>query len=247
MNEKGLKRLQSQNRMLSTAKLDKYPSFRVQVRRFVTNVDGTIIDKNTLPAFARVKYPVWLFNAYDAAGGYFAGIRNYPVGQGLFYLYNDTYGNTFNLLNFSGANNVKERLTIGDQFFIFSNSEQFPSFFVWIVLSVELRAYGSILNNPLDRGMNILSLQYNADNTLQFQEPIGIVKQNEIGNVNKDEFAPIQYKTPDYQQDTLVLIPFKNFRLNNYVGNYFYMLFDTDQIDMIYRYVNPQNDFANLN
>ena len=211
-------------------------SFKLVVRRFVTDVDGTIQDKSWLPAFAQKKYPVWLFGNFDEAGGYYNGTKLFPLDAGLFYLYTQTVGRNFNLLNFSGANNIKDQLEIGDQVNVFSDSKQFPNFFVWIVITSERRSYASILRNPLNIGMDVFYMKLIVDNQAQFNEVWKLTKFNPIGDYNTDELSPLTYKTVDYQQQLLIDIPFK-FAINNYHGLYMYMNFESDAFEIIFRYI----------
>ena len=87
-----------------------YDSFSLKISKFYTDVDGTILDKSTVPDALMVPFPVYLFNAYDQAGGYLVSNRQLPEQPGTFYLYNATINGAFDLLQFSGANNIRNQL-----------------------------------------------------------------------------------------------------------------------------------------
>jgi hypothetical protein len=239
-NNENIRRLQKSNYANIPVGIgEKQASFKISIKRFITDVDGTIKAKSFLPTFAQVNYPVWMFGNYDLDGGYAIGQKLLPLNEGLFYLNTGTAGVGFDLLSFTGANNVKDQINIGDQIFLFSDSEQFPSFFVWIVISGGQRSYSSILSNPLNEGMNTFMMKYFVDNERQFNETLQIVNVNEIGNYKTYPVPPLRYKTTTYEQENFIdlIMPYK---ISNYSGMYFYMDFSCDVIDFVIRYHKPQ-------
>lgn len=212
-------------------------SFSVDINRYFTDVDGTIIDKNNvvIPSILKTFYPVYLFGTYDKDGGYYHGLRTVNPSEGTYFVFNGVKGNFFNLLQFSGANNVRNQINDGDHILLYTDDPVNPNFFIWIVITSERRSYASILQNPNRLGMDIFSSKYFADNLLQFNESLQFITFNDIGDFQSREINPYMFKTTDYQQDGFIDIRMQ-YNLNNYIGIYFPMRFETDNISIIFRY-----------
>lgn len=241
MNDiKAIKKIQRSNRInpnISVA--DTKSSFKLTIKKIATDVDGTIIDKNTLPDSMKVSYPVFLFGQFDQQGGYAIGQKLLPIEQGNKLIAVLTVDGFFDLLQFSGANNIKNELMTGDVVLLYADNEFFPTNFIWVIITGENRAYASILKNPLNTGMQVFSFKYFADNNRQFIEDINLVDFNEVGDYKRYNITPQSYKDPDYQQEGLIQLDI-DYKIENFSGLYQYMKFETDAMTFVYRYFKPK-------
>ena len=56
----------------------KNAAFYIEVNRYFTDVDGKVIDKNTVPIALQTDYPFWMFGEFDRQGGYKQGNQVSP-------------------------------------------------------------------------------------------------------------------------------------------------------------------------
>ncbi len=239
------------NKLSNLRKLDAYnkskireleagvnESFSITVSKFVTDTDGKIISNTSIPVQYQQKLPVYLFGEFDRAGGYSIGNRLTPPINDLVYILNDTVGNTFDLLSFSGTNNIKNKLTTGDLYFLYSDSASFPTFFIWVIISAQQRAYSSILKNPIVQGLNVELIKFTTDNDAQFGESWQLVNYNMTGDYKRDFIEPYLYRPPETQQSNLIDMTF-SYKIFNFSGIYFYMLYDSDLMSLNFNYKKP--------
>src|SRR5712672_3291926 len=80
-------------------------TFAVNVKRFYTNVDGSLVAKAAVPAALKLKFPVFMLGDFDRQGGYRIGLQAVPPFPGAFYLLSFVNGagfGTYNVVGFSG-------------------------------------------------------------------------------------------------------------------------------------------------
>lgn len=229
-----LQKLQAANRNLVNIPKEKRKSFRLDIRRFYTDVNGQILDKSTVPDALKVKIPVYIFGNFDKDGNYFIGQKNFPIDNNvLTYYYTETYKGYFDQLSFSGFNNLQDQLRTGDILQVYTDDIKAPTYFVWIVISGEQRAYSSILAHPANQ--SVFNTKYFSDSELQYLENLFYVKIDEVGNYKIDSINPFVFKNRYYGADGFIDIHNK-FSITNFFGIYFYYKFDTDLISLIFNY-----------
>lgn len=234
---KNLQKLQNANKNLVNIPEGERKTFTLTVRRFYTNTNAEIIDKNLVPDNLKTKFPVFLFGNFDKDGNYWIGQKNLPTFNRIQYYFTDTYKGYFDQLSFSGFNDLQDKLTTGDVLQVYTDNIEAPNYFIWIVISGERRAYSSILSHPGNQ--RVFNMKYFSDNELQYNENLTFLKMDEIGNYNLDYINPLAFKTTQYGIDNFIQIP-KRFSITNYLGLYFYMRFEVDLNTFIFNY-NPIN------
>jgi len=92
-------------------------AFQITLKRFYTDVDGVVLDKNDvlIPDALKVQYPIWLFSQFDRAGAYYLCNKNFPPEVGTEYLCSFVYGISNPLFfGFSGLSDIQTKLIPGD-------------------------------------------------------------------------------------------------------------------------------------
>lgn len=198
----------------------------VNIRMFATDVDGNIIDKNTLPIGLRVDYAYNLFGEFDRQGGYKV-MQQTTAPQGTSeYIGVFTHGVTEGFLQFNTQGNIYEQLQIGDIYFMYTDSTINPNFFVFIIVSNPFASMGSITastawhrhqGGKLRDHLEIEHFKLIAENLAQYNTPLFLIGLDDIGVSKNDSINPlasrdIDDKQPDFIQ---VTIPIK---INAYTG-----------------------------
>lgn len=217
---------------------DTMDSFSIKVSKFFTDVDGQIIDKNSVPIGLQTKYPVFLFNTFDHNGAYKISLTDTPVqGDAFFYrFYVESEG--YDPLQFSGFNTIESQITTGDLVFVFTDDLANPNFFIYLIHSITNRSVASIIKTLPCSGLEMGMLKLFYDNTLNFNELLRFVKTNQLGIYKSDSIAPLAYKTPDYQQVNVIDISLKNFRLTPYLGINTYIQHTSDILEFDFEFLN---------
>lgn len=215
----------------------------IQIKKIYSDVDGIVIDKNTIPANLQVRVPVFLLGEFDRLGGYSIGLQNIAPDLNLKYLM--TFVNGFgatsaNVVGFSGVNTVQQQLKVGDIVTVFTDDILAPSYFIWIVVQNNYSSIASIVGNMKsiqnDRRIGpiiIHEINYRADNDLQLGEGLQIVHYSNIGTWKANQIDPLGiYRTPFDVQTGLVRIVVNPVSLDQYIGINTNMLFASDVLTM---------------
>lgn len=213
-------------------------SFAIIVRKFFTTVDGTIIDKNTVPVSLQVRYPVILFNAFDRRGSYKISFNENPPTLGTVFYRSYIQNDGFDPTQFSGLNTIGAQISIGDQVFVYTDSIDNPTFFIYIIQSISDRALGSIIESIPCSGLAMGNLKYFSDNQQNYEEIFRIIKSNVLGIYNANSISPISLITPNYQQQNLALIPLTGNKLTPYWGIATYIRHDSDRLEFDFEFLN---------
>ena len=218
-------------------------SLNMTVKRFFTDVDGAII---AAPLALQLKYPVWLFGAFDARGGYKAAHSIAPPQPGSFYLLSFINGCGFtsqNIVGFSGLNQLQNQLTIGDLVSVFTDDLQNPNYFIWIVQQNSKQSVGAVLQNipttSEDNKFNrmfVSSIMYSTSNgnAYQWDEIINITRINNIGLINNNDYNPTADRTPQVFLNNILQLDLQ-FKVDQFIGLNTYMLYTTDQIQFDFK------------
>ncbi len=125
-------------------------SIFLNVSRYFTDVNGTVIDKTTVPVALQTKYPFFMFGSFDSLGGYAKCLQNSPPESGTEYLLSFIEGagfSSYNVFGFSGVNTIKNYIKTGDIVHVYTDSRQNPTYYIWLIQSASSQAIGSIIGN----------------------------------------------------------------------------------------------------
>lgn len=208
------------------------------IDRYFTDVNGTIVDKSTVPAALQVKYPIFIFSQFDRNGGFKKSLQITPPIPGTYYLQTYIQGVNTPFLSFTGANNIRTKLQTGDVIILYTDDIVNPNYFIWFVMSCDSVSFASILSNvettQNDRRMGVLYLQkmnYYVTARAQFEQPLIIANFDNIGNYRSDAVQPSIYLNPFVEQQGFLTLMLQ-YRIDQYIGMSTYMLFDVDKIQM---------------
>lgn len=218
------------NELLKTSKEDY--NLQVNVKRYYTDVDGLIIDKSTVPANLQVSYPFYLFHKFDKNGGYRIGQETKPVQGASKFYYSFDVDLSFDYWQISGNNSIRTVIRSGDTCIIFTDDTEAPTYLIWIVISCPFQAYSSIVNN-LARGLKVKDFLYIADNLDNYNEALHINIVNPIGIYKDEQYNPLAFKTRETVSQDFILVKL-GFNLNQFIGLFSYMKYDTDSIQFIF-------------
>lgn len=219
-------------------------TIQARVKRFFTDVNGTIVAKATVPVGMQCEYPFYLFGDFDRQGGYSIGLRTVPVVNGNAYLMTFVNGHGFtsaNIVGFSGANTLQGQLSVGDIVHVFTDSTQNPTFFVWVVIQNNAGSLASIVGNTdttqrdgLIGPIYLQSFRYTSDNSFQFDYPFYFIRYTNIATWKSDQVQPMMFKDPFVEQLNFIEVQ-TEFDLNQYISVGQYFLFDTEEIQFNFK------------
>lgn len=221
----------------------KYHTIPVIVKRFFTDVDGVIQDKNTITDNLKTDYPFFVFGDFDRQGGYNTGLKVMPTLAGQ-YMMTFVEGNgvtSQTITGFNGFNNVRSQIKVGDIVHVYTDSLTAPQYFIWIILSSVNGSIASMVGNSethqRDGVLGKLYMdhfQYFTDNAdAQWNKAINFVRSTNIASFSNNPVQPYIFKTPYTEQDGFIRIGC-HFNLDQYqsIGTYF--LFATEEIQFIF-------------
>lgn len=241
--------------------LTKRQSLQIDVKRIVTTVDYAVINKSLLPAAMQVAYPVYMFNEYDRKGGLFYGNTINPPNQNTKFLYTMIWGaDPLPQGFFSGLNTIQNFLNLGDVCCIYTDDLQAPNYFVWIVLSTSKNSIGSVFNDlndhdhfhvPVDIApieklhLETDFVKYYADNKKQWGQTLKAHRNTKTGTFEafNQNNANGAYNTPDTFDNGFLYVNFPVV-LDQYLGIYTYMLYNTDSMSFEFELKNAKEKLS---
>lgn len=215
----------------------------VNIARYYTDVNGTIIDKALVPASLKVSYPVMLFGNFDRNGGWKKSFQRVPTVPGTFFLMTFTSGINQPFLAFTGANNIKGKIGLGDIVNIFTDDLENPTWFIWFIISSNTVSLASVISNTEsmmdDKRIGVLNLfeiNYYMPGTHavtleQFSQPLNFLNFDNVGNFRGDDIQPSMFLNPFVQQKGFLTIS-TPFQIDQYKALVFYMVFNVDSLQM---------------
>jgi hypothetical protein len=216
-------------------------SIPVNVLKFYTDINGTVINKNTAPAPLRTKFPFFLFGGFDMAGGYRIGLSNVVPMPGTSYLMTYVHGVDKPFLAFTGLNDIKSRLLVGDIIQVYTDDVENPNYFIFMVIQNVYASMGSIVGNTQTMQednrigrIEIDGFQMFSANQSQFDEPVHMIRFDNIGTFKDNQVQPRVFRDPytkqlDFIEFGSLGTPFL-FQLDQYIEIGHYMLFATDEM-----------------
>lgn len=212
----------------------------VRINRYFTDVNGTLVNKMLVPASLQTEYPVYMFGEFDRQGGYKQSHTAIPPRNEIKFVGTFTYGIGMPFLAFTGLNTIKGVLSIGDVCNIFTDNIENPNYFIWIVLSANPVSLASVSSNTestqRDNRIGRLYIEefnMSAPVTLQYYNPFFFTRLDNIGNIRYDTYIPAIDRTP-YNDQNIVTVK-TEFKLDQYIGINFYMLFDADELSLNFK------------
>lgn len=225
------------------ARFEKH-SIAIQIERFYTDVDGALLLKTdpAIPLNLKVKYPIFMFGAFDLAGGYSIGMKNNPPPPGPKYLL--TFINGYNATSYgvtgvNGNNAIQERLEIGDIVHVFADNLGNPTYYVWIVQHSD-SPLGAIVDNTKTTQKDghlgylfVRSISYPTNNELQWNEPVMVIFPDNVADYRSDTYQPLIWRTPQtgFTRSLELLL---DFMVDQFIGFSTYIRFDTDSLQLTF-------------
>jgi len=211
-------------------------SFNLKVRRWVTDVQGLIVNKNTLPQALQVKFPFFMFGKNDMKGGYRTSLSVCPPLNGWQFLtafINNAPFSTFNITGFQGLSSIQNQILQGDIVQVFTDNIIAPNYFVWMVQTNLSGAMGSLLESK--QKFNINYWNYIVDNADQWSEIIFPTNTDGVGLRKSDGFNPLQHRTMDVFLPNILKLTWP-FTVENDLALATYMQFACDSIDFAFTF-----------
>lgn len=217
----------------------------VNVTRYFTDVNGTVVAKATVPAALQVSYPFFMWGKFDMAGGYRQGLAALPLPNGVVYVRSFVNGMSGDSADVTGVNvlsTIQTRLQVGDIIHVYTDSYTAPTYYIWIVQSDPAAGWGSIVGNTLstqeDDRFNRLfidSVVYVTANVDQWNDPILILRSNNIGMFRTDKINPLYVRVPANNYLNTVLEMGLKFKVDQYLELCSYFQFATDTIQFVFK------------
>ena len=218
----------------------------ITIKKLYTDVDGIVLDKNTIPAALQKRVPVMLLGDFDRQGGYKIGLQNIAPDENLKYFMTFVNGlgaNFVSVVGFTGISTIQKHINVGDIVQVYTDDLTAPAYFVWIIIQNTYASIASIVGNTEsiqnDRRIGpifVHEINFIADNESQLSESLQIVHFSNIGTWNANQIDPLGiYRTPFDVQIGLVRIVVKPFSLDQYFGINTNMLFESDKFTMDFK------------
>lgn len=225
----------------------KWHTIPVVIKRYFTDVDGTILAKNTVPAALQTEYPFFVFGDFDKQGGYLTGLKTLGPVPGTYYLTSFANANAITsqqITGFTGFNEIQGKIKAGDIVHVFTDDIIGPNYFIWIVLHNPTGAMSSITGvssssqqDGLIGKIYLEKFQYFSDNQNQWDYPVHFYRVTNIANYGSEQVQPYIFKTPFTQQNGFIDMKCE-FNFDQYLGLASFFLFDTEQITWNFKLAN---------
>ena len=210
----------------------------VRVTRFVTDVDGNIINKNTLPIGMQVSYAYMLFGEFDRQGGYKVAQQVVPV-QGISeYIGTFVFGKQEGFLQFNTQGDVYNQMLPGDIYHMYTDSTVNPNFFIFMVIANPFAAMGSITSatawhlhtkSGLKGKLDIEHFKLITETNAQYSAPISLIGLDNIGVNKSDSINPLASRSIDDKQPDFIQIDIP-LKIDQFTGLVSFIRFDADAI-----------------
>lgn len=214
------------------------------VRKLYTDVDGAVIDKNTIPTNLKVSIPVYLLGAFDMDGGYRLGYNIVPPKPTTKYLMsfiNGMNATSANITGFSGLNDIQSQLGVGDMVHVLTDDVTNPNYYIWIVIAAGNTPYSAIVSNlkttQQDKKLGdifIKEINYLVSDDEQYKEAIHFTTSDNLGNFRDDSINPLMFKDPFVEQEDFLTIK-TQVLMNQYIGVNLLMKFTTDNMTLDFK------------
>lgn len=202
----------------------------ISVSRIFTDVNGTVIDKATLPSNLKVEIPYYIFNESDRRNGLVQTSKTLKLNDWKHY---GSFIRGFDPLPnlFMGLNDYINLVNLGDLVNVYVDSFFAPNFYCFVIINWQDTGYAVFLNKDFQKQIFIQEISMLCtDNKKQLMEAIYFNNYDLLGNVNQQSYCPIAYNQTDYKFGDYIPLPFK-FNPDYYLGLVSRIKFETEQIN----------------
>lgn len=208
----------------------------LNVKRYTTDANGTILDDAAIPASLKKPFPFHLFGEFDRNGGYAIAdrITLNQYGSILFGVY--VWGINTPLFFPNPLATVNNEFQKGDMLFVYVDDINNPNYFVFIVISSQNGPYASLIGQlnttQLDKNkwgtFKIFDIQYGwtSDTQLQLGQPIFTILTEWNANFLSNPINPKSYYRPDLKPGVNELIIPINAVANQHFGLSSYLTYN---------------------
>jgi len=224
-----------------TKPLQKNVGLTVIVKRFFTDVNGTLVDKSLVPIAMQVDYPFWMFGQFDKSGGYKIGNQIAPPNFATPYLGSFVIGLDMPYLFATGVNTIQRQTTIGDVVHVFVDDLNAPSYYAFIVQTSESAAVSSIYFNAIEsedkkihiRGINMF-VYSDGQPSLQFAKNVNLTRIDLLGSYVNHPETFLAFDQVDNKQAYFITVPLV-MTVDQYNLVSSYIDFSADQVQFAFK------------
>lgn len=183
-------------------------NLNVNVTRYTTDGNGTILDDAVIPASQKIPFPFHMFGEFDRNGGYRIadGMVNSVYRTILFAVY-PSWGVNTPLFFFNALANINNVFKKGDTIFVYVDDLLAPTYFTFVIISAQQGAYASIvsqlnttqLSGDIWGTFKIFDCQYTWLNDNQLDQAIYIIQTQFDTGFRSDPLVPRAYYHPEYK------------------------------------------------
>lgn len=180
----------------------------LNVRRYTTDVNGTILDDAAIPASQKIPFPFHLFSEFDRNGGYQIADRLLSqVNNTKLYAVYPSWGVNTPLFLLSPLATINNEFQRGDTIFVYVDDYLAPSYYTFVVINGQNGAYASLVGQlnitQLDKNswgaFKIFGLDYAFDTTEQLKNTLFIIKTEFDASFVADRIQPVAYYHTQYK------------------------------------------------
>jgi hypothetical protein len=224
-----------------TKPLQKNTGLTVIVKRFFTDVNGTIVAKSLVPLSMQVDYPFWMFGQFDKSGGYKIGNVIAPPNINTPYLGSFVIGLDMPYLFGTGLNTIQRQTTIGDVVHVFTDNIDAPNYYAFIVQTSESASISSIYFNAIEAEKNKIHINginmfvySNGQPSLQFAKNVNLTRIDSLGAYVNHPETFLAFDQVDNKQAYFITVPLK-MAVDQYNLVSSYIDFSADQIQFAFK------------
>jgi hypothetical protein len=224
--------------------LQRLHTIPISVKRYYTDINGTVIAKAAAPAILQTRFPVFLLGEFDRQAGYDIGRKILSPEPGTYFLqcFSNGFGATStSIIGINALNTIQALLKFGDVVMVYTDSINNPTAYVWFVVSSFPSSMTSILanskstqnDNRLGR-LAVYEINYKVSDSSQFSEDFHMTRYDNIANYNDNTVQPLGiYRSIMDKQTDLIRLKLV-FDIDQFLGINFYFLYanDSAQLDL---------------
>ncbi len=214
-------------------------SIGLNIRRYSTDVNGTIIADNLLPASMQVAYPFHLFGQFDRESGYSIAdkvMRN-KNNTNLFSVY--VWGLNSPLFFFNPLADINNKFQKGDVVFVYADDLTAPNFFTFVFINSLDGNYSSIcaqsvvsqLNNQNWGAFKMFELQQGWVDDNQLDQLWFFINTKFDGRFETDNKSPYDYYNPEISSQKKIVISYEAV-VNQFLGLSSFIAFENSLLTL---------------
>lgn len=203
-------------------------SLSVNIRRYTTDTNGTILDDATIPDSEKKPFPFHLFGHFDRESGYaLADLATRHVHNTLLFTV-FTWGVGLPLMYFNPLANINQNFRKGDVIFCYVDDLISPNVFTWVHVQATIGGYNSLISQtnisqlddvgPWGAFMNN-KIDYKWQHDEQLNQPFMWIISDYRAGYKQDSLSVESYVDPVVNQSDVkkAIIPLE-FIANQYFG-----------------------------